>query len=108
MGKLPDQQVANGTITSWGWLEHVLGGGYRRLWTLTGRDSKTLLQAETLQEFGSICGTHVDYLWDIQKSTPQARAGTADGEARAPPGPLFVPGPGFASFPYSRPHLAGE
>lgn len=82
-GPILDAQVTSGAITTWGWLEHVLGGEYRRLWTLTGPDNKSLLaargalisemqsnQAEAMQEFGSICHTHVDYLWDIQKSTP--------------------------------------
>jgi len=82
-GPVLDAQVASGLLTSWGWLEHVLGGEYRRLWTLTGPDFKSVLkardtmisemqsqQAEAMQEFGAICGTHVDYLWDIQKSTP--------------------------------------
>jgi len=78
IGPLLDAQVASGTLTSWGWLEHIVGGEYRRLWTLTGPDIKSVLKArgamidemQSKQAFSSVCPTHQDYLWDIQKSTP--------------------------------------
>ena len=74
-----DKLVADGKFTSWGWSSHLIGGEYRRLQTMTAKNFETLLdtRAELIDEmykegfeaggeFNSICGDHVDYLWDIQ------------------------------------------
>ena len=73
-----DKLVEEGKITSWGWQSHVLGGWFRRLFTMTGKDYGTLMDArgealaaqygegnEAGQEFAKICSGHHDYLWDI-------------------------------------------
>jgi len=76
-----DKFVADGKITSWGWLTHVVGGKYRRLSTMTAVDFNALLKArgeifEELDkriagnEFVDICGSHADYLWEIQFEAP--------------------------------------
>jgi hypothetical protein len=75
---LYDAQVKKGNLDTWGWMQHVAGGKYRRLETLTGKDHKSILKArgEIIEqmidkheaagdEFTSICGSHSDYLWDI-------------------------------------------
>ena len=73
-----DKLVEEGKITSWGWQSHVVGGWFRRLFTMTGTDYATLMDArgEALavqygednavgEEFAGICANHHDYLWDI-------------------------------------------
>lgn len=73
-----NRHVAAGELTSWGWLEHAIGGKYRRLLTMRGADHKSVTAAwaaiveETEKEhpaesteFDDICNTHQDYLWDI-------------------------------------------
>lgn len=76
-----DQHVADGKITSWGWLSHVIGGEYRRLLTVTAADWDTLISSresilaaagalEGSDEFTDICYSHSDYLWEIQHEKP--------------------------------------
>jgi len=73
-----DKLVEEGKITSWGWQSHVIGGWFRRLFTMTATDYPTLMDArgEALAaqygednaagaEFAGICGNHNDYLWDV-------------------------------------------
>lgn len=70
--------VEDGSLTSWGWSSHVVGGEYRRLQTMTASDHKGLLAArgkaieamyaddnELGEELNDICGAHVDYMWNI-------------------------------------------
>ncbi len=70
--------VEEGKLTSWGWSTHAVGGRFRKLQTMTASDHKTLLAAreEAIEaiyaegsaageELASICGSHVDYMWDI-------------------------------------------
>lgn len=72
--------VENGNLSGWGWLEHYMGGKFRRLLTMRGASHKATLQArdyvvevfyadgnEAGAEFGDICGSHVDYMWDYQE-----------------------------------------
>lgn len=75
-----DKAVADGKLTSWGWSSHVLGGEYRALETMTAKDFPTLMKtrAEIIEaiygdgdnavanEYSAICGSHADYLWEIQ------------------------------------------
>lgn len=80
---LLNKYVAAGKLTSWGWQSHWVGGKYRRLQTMTAADHKALLKArgELLdemyaedsaagKEFTEICGSHADYMWDIQLEKP--------------------------------------
>ena len=83
LGPIFDKYVAAGKLTSWGWSSHWVGGSFRRLQTMTAPDHKSLLaaRAELIeemyaeenkagQEFNEICGSHVDYMWDIELETP--------------------------------------
>ena len=78
-----DKYVEAGKLTSWGWSSHWVGGKYRRLQTMTASSHKALLKArdeliadmfpegsELGQEFTQICGSHSDYMWNIQIETP--------------------------------------
>ncbi len=78
-----NQLQEDGTIASWGWSSHLLGGRYRRLQTIPGADHSSVMQANGAlsqytnethsdlgQEFSSICGSHTDYLWDIVHESP--------------------------------------
>lgn len=77
-----NKMVEDGSLTSWGWSSHVVGGKYRKLQTMTAADHKTLMQArgaaiealyaddnEAGEEFSEICGPHTDYLWNIVSET---------------------------------------
>jgi hypothetical protein len=74
-----DELVKKGDITGWGWNQHRLGGKYRRLQTIFGADHASVVAANgqvigyanenhsaLAQEFSDICGSHTDYLWDIE------------------------------------------
>jgi hypothetical protein len=79
-----DKAVADGKLTSWGWMSHVVGGKYRRLSTMSADNYDDLLAArgeildalygdgENAQanEFSEICGSHSDYLWDVVHEKP--------------------------------------
>jgi hypothetical protein len=74
-----DKAVADGKLTSWGWSEHIVGGEYRRLSTMTAKDFPGLLKTRDeiieaiygdgdnaeANEYSEICGSHSDYLWEI-------------------------------------------
>ena len=83
LGPIFDKYVAAGKLTSWGWSSHWVGGSFRRLQTMSAPDHKSLLaaRAELIDEmyaeenkagleFNEICGSHVDYMWDIELETP--------------------------------------
>jgi hypothetical protein len=76
-----DRLVADGKLTSWGWAEHIVGGKYRRLETMTAPTTDALMAAreaivaaaehDPLNEaFTSICGSHQDYVWDVKDQGP--------------------------------------
>lgn len=76
-----DKLVADGKLKSWGWLEHIVGGQYRRLATMGAADMKTLMAArgefvaalddnELGDTFSDICDSHADYMWDVRSSKP--------------------------------------
>jgi hypothetical protein len=73
-----NQHVKEGKIASWNWLEHRVGGKYRRLLVIDGPDHKSLLnywgvlfpalektQPDLSRRFSGICGSHSDYIWDM-------------------------------------------
>lgn len=75
--------VEKGSISSWGWLKHYFGGKWRRAATMTAPDTKSMFAARNAimaeindkaeaasDEFGEICGSHQDYLWNIMHETP--------------------------------------
>jgi hypothetical protein len=78
-----NRHVGEGMLQSWGWMEHVVGGKYRRIWTMTAADHSTMLatrqaiiqemmesHGDVLQEFDGICGSHQDMMWNIVMETP--------------------------------------
>lgn len=73
-----DQHVANGGLTSWGWLSHDTESEYRRLLKVTASDWVKLLEArlsilgaindmDSAKEFHEICYSHVDNMWDSEQ-----------------------------------------
>lgn len=76
-----DAQVEAGNLVSWGWMQHWVGGKYRRIATMSSKDVDTLIAArdsivasmidmkEVGEEFTEICGSHTDYIWDIKIET---------------------------------------
>ena len=79
-----DASVEHGDIQSWSWMQHFVGGEWRRILTMGAPDHKTLMRARTAtladfddrkveraaEEFNDICPSHQDYLWDILAQTP--------------------------------------
>jgi hypothetical protein len=64
--------------SSWSWLEHFIGGKYRRALVLDAADCDAILdywstlwdsieaeQPELLRTFSAICHSHTDYVWDL-------------------------------------------
>jgi hypothetical protein len=76
-----DKMVADGKLKSWGWLEHIVGGKYRRLATISADDVKSLMEAraavvEAMEDspggdmLTAVCGEHTDYIWEIKAQAP--------------------------------------
>ena len=76
-----DKLLADGKIMSWGWNEHIVGGDFRRLATISAKDMKAVMEAraeliDALYDnplgdtFTDICGPHTDYMWDITSQNP--------------------------------------
>ena len=78
-----NKHVEEGTITSWGWLEHNIGGQYRRISVIDATDVDALLAARSaifgdmfeeapiaLDRFSEICDSHTDYIWEKQITRP--------------------------------------
>jgi hypothetical protein len=73
-----NQQMKDGKIASWSWIEHMMGGKYRRALVLDGSTHAgmlTLWQELTPalekaapqlgRRFNQICPSHSDYIWDL-------------------------------------------
>lgn len=71
-----DRHVEQGSIASWAWLSHRMGGKVRRILSMSGPDAKSILNGQDAifedveaeaglaqREFDKICGMHEDYLW---------------------------------------------
>lgn len=78
-----NKHVEAGNITGWGWLEHNIGGKYRRIATMAATDMSSLISARAaifedlfeeaplaLNTFGEICGSHSDYIWEVRIARP--------------------------------------
>lgn len=74
-----DKLVADGKLISWSWMEHIVGGEYRRLEVITAKDVPSLMAARSsLVEamdmnpvsdvVSDICNSHADYIWEIKLS----------------------------------------
>jgi hypothetical protein len=71
-----DKLVAYGDLTSWAYLEHIVGGHIRRIATMTASDMKALMAARSKlntafsdnplgETFTNICDAHEDYMWEV-------------------------------------------
>lgn len=76
-----DKMVADGKLKTWGWLEHIVGGQYRRVATMGATDVKSLMEARGAiveaftdnaagSAFTDICDSHTDYIWTVKHSSP--------------------------------------
>jgi hypothetical protein len=78
MAPILNDFVEDGTLSSWGYSTHVVGGRFRALQTMTAPDMQSLMvgrgkvieavyaeDSEAGTEFSEICGPHVDYMWNI-------------------------------------------
>ena len=74
-----DKIVAEGKLKTWGYMEHIVGGQFRRLETLGAADVKSLMEAraeinDALTDnplgdlFTEICDSHADYIWEVKAS----------------------------------------
>ena len=84
IGPIYNDQIAKGNLKSWSWLQHNVGGNFRRLLTSTADDHKTMMRARAeiiaqmaegrtrraADQLNEICPKHQDYMWDIQIETP--------------------------------------
>ena len=84
LAEVYDAAVQNGSLASWTWLQHYVGGPHRRLLAMTGPDHKSVMRARGeiisalqdrkykrfVDELNEICPAHEDYMWDIQVETP--------------------------------------
>jgi hypothetical protein len=81
VGPMYDKLVADGKLTTWFWAEHIVGGKYRRLATMTAQSRDDLIAArEALvaaaehnpldEAMTSICGSHQDYIWEVKEQGP--------------------------------------
>jgi hypothetical protein len=72
-----DKLVDDGKLTSWGYLEHIVGGHVRRVATMTSADMKSLMAARSEinqaltdnplgDTFTDICSAHEDYMWEVK------------------------------------------
>jgi hypothetical protein len=76
-----EKMMSDGKLKTWGWNEHIVGGEYRRLATMSATDVKSLMEArgalvEALDNnpagdlLTEICPTHTDYIWEIKSQAP--------------------------------------
>ena len=77
IGPTYDKMVADGKLTTWAWAEHIVGGKYRRLETMTAESRDTLIATReaivaaaehdpVAEVMTSICGSHQDFIWDVK------------------------------------------
>ena len=72
-----DAAVEQGDISSWSWMQHYVGGYWRRVLVVTAGDMDSLLDAsgalgeiiedqtpEAGRAFSAICSSHEDYIWE--------------------------------------------
>ena len=72
-----DQAVEQGQIASWTWMQHYIGGQWRRVLVVVTNDMESALETsgalgeiisdqtpEAGRAFSEICNTHDDYMWE--------------------------------------------
>lgn len=71
--------VAEKSLNTWAWAEHIIGGKYRRLATMSAENLDTLIKAREALVAGaehdpvdeammSICGSHQDVIWEVSNA----------------------------------------
>jgi hypothetical protein len=83
MAPIFQQHVESGELLSWVWLEHDLGGRWRRASAFYAADQETLFRVraaildelrsrkpEATAEFTDICHAHEDYVWIQRYRSP--------------------------------------
>jgi hypothetical protein len=77
VGPMYDKLVADGKLMTWTWAEHVIGGNYRRLATMTAKSVDDLIVArealaaatkhDSLDEaVTSICDSRQEVIWEVK------------------------------------------
>jgi hypothetical protein len=82
-----DAAVEQGDILSWSWMQHFVGGTWRRVLLIVAADTDSIIDAsgalgeiisdqtpEAGRAFSAICSSHEDYIWE---SVPGASSGGA-------------------------------
>ena len=85
-----DAAVEHGDILSWSWMQHYVGGTWRRVLLIVAADIDSILDAsgalgeiisdqtpEAGRAFSAICSSHQDYIWE---SVPGASSSAAISE----------------------------
>ena len=88
-----DAAVEHGDISSWSWLQHYVGGLWRRVLVITAGDMDSILDAsgalgEVIEErtpeagraFSGICASHEDYIWETVPGVSTAATAGSRGE----------------------------
>ena len=81
LGPMLDKMVQDGKLKTWGWNEHIVGGEYRRMATMSAANVTSVMAARTamieaLEEsaagtlLSNICPSHADYIWEIKFQAP--------------------------------------
>jgi len=81
LAPLYDRLVAEHKLISWAWAEHIVGGKFRRLATMSAASRDEVLAARDSivaapersalnDALASVCGSHEDYIWDIKDQGP--------------------------------------
>jgi hypothetical protein len=85
-----DAAVEHGDISSWSWMQHFVGGYWRRVLVITAWNMDSLLDAsgalgeiiedqtpEAGRAFSGICSSHEDYIWEsVDGVSTRATAGS--------------------------------
>ncbi len=88
LGPIVQKHVDAGDLTGWVWFAHSQGGAWRRLFATVGTDLDVMMDvreqiveeltgqhAEAMQELGTVCGSHDDYIWiGVSNSSPDPSA----------------------------------
>lgn len=82
-----DGFVEDGTISAWGYLSHHTGGRWQRIFYYQAETMDALLDAydatgeggdeEANAEFGRICSSHEDYIWQVENGSQGEGRGEA-------------------------------
>ena len=88
-----DAAVEHGDISSWSWMQHFVGGYWRRVLVITAENMDSLLDSsgalgeiiedqtpEAGRAFSAICSSHEDYIWQTVKGVSTDATAGARGD----------------------------